>query len=342
MKGFWPTIRPGVGRRVSGVGSADAVGVRNQKPETRNQGPKFRIGRFWVAALLLCIATAASATETRPAVLEDVGIDQRLNEQVPLDLVFRDESGAPVRLGTYFGSKPVILSLAYYECPMLCTLVLNGLASALKVLSFDAGKEFEVVTVSFNPADTPALAAAKKQTYLKAYGRPGAAAGWHFLTGDAAAIEQLTRAVGFRYKYVPEQQQFAHAAGIMVLTPQGKLARYFYGVEFSPRDLRLGLIEAAQNKIGTAVDQLLLFCFHYDPATGKYGAIAMGSVRAAGVLTVLALATFLTVMLRRDRARRRTSPFEKGGERGISSPAPPQIPPGPPLSKGGIHKSGTH
>ena len=159
---------------------------------------------------------------------------------------------------------------------MLCTLVLNGLASALKVLSFDAGKEFEVVTVSFNPADTPALAAAKKQTYLKEYGRAGAAAGWHFLTGDAAAIEQLTRAVGFRYKYVPEQQQFAHAAGIMVLTPQGKLARYFYGVEFSPRDLRLGLIEAAQNKIGSAVDQLLLFCFHYDPATGKYGAIAMG------------------------------------------------------------------
>ena len=253
-----------------------------------------------IAALLLCIAVPAHAADTRPAVLNDVGIDQRLNEQIPLDLVFRDESGAPVQLGRYFGGKPVILSLAYYECPMLCTLVLNGLASALKVLSFDAGKEFEIVTVSFNPADTPALAAAKKQTYLKEYGRAGAAAGWHFLTGDAAAIERLTRAVGFRYTYLPEQQQFAHAAGIMVLTPQGKLARYFYGVEFSPRDLRLGLVEAAQNHIGSAVDQLLLFCFHYDPATGKYGAIAMNAVRAGGVLTVVALATFLILMLRRD------------------------------------------
>jgi protein SCO1 len=261
----------------------------------------------WLAALMLCVAVAAEAADTRPAVLNDVGIDQRLNEQVPLDLVFRDESGAPVRLGSYFGSKPVILSLAYYECPMLCTLVLNGLASALKVLSFDAGKEFEVVTVSFNPDEKPELAAAKKQTYLKAYGRAGAAAGWHFLTGDPDAIAQLTRAVGFRYKFIPEQQQFAHAAGIMVLTPQGKLARYFYGVEFSPRDLRLGLVEAAQNKIGSPVDQLLLFCFHYDATTGKYSATAMGAVRVAGVLTVLALATFLTVTLRREHARRQTS-----------------------------------
>jgi len=260
--------------------------------------------RSAVAAFLLLAAVGARAAETRPAVLDDVGIDQRLNEQVPLDLTFRDETGAPVRLGSYFGGKPVILSLAYYECPMLCTLVLNGLASALKVLTFDAGKEFEVVTVSFNPRDTPALAAEKKQTYLKEYGRPGAAAGWHFLTGDATAIERLTRAVGFRYQAVEDQQQFAHAAGIMVLTPEGKLARYFYGVEFSPRDLRLGLVEASQNKIGSPVDQLLLYCFHYDPATGKYGALALGSVRLGGVLTVLALATFLTVMLRRDHARR--------------------------------------
>jgi len=269
-----------------------------------------------LAALIMGVAIATSAADTRPAVLENVGIDQRLNEQVPLDLIFQDESGARVPLATYFGSKPVILSLAYYECPMLCTLVLNGLASALKVLSFDAGKEFEVVTVSFNPADTPALATAKKQTYLKEYGRAGAAAGWHFLTGDAASIERLTRAVGFRYTYVPEQKQFAHAAGIMVLTPQGKLARYFYGVEFSPRDLRFGLIEAAQDKIGSAVDQLLLFCFHYDPATGKYGAIAMGSVRVGGALTVFALVTFLVVMLRREHT---PAPVEGGGPGGISS-----------------------
>ncbi len=261
-----------------------------------------------IPLLILAFTSAARADDTRPPMLRDVGIEQRLNTQLPFDLVFRDETGQSVRLGQYFGSKPVILALAYYECPMLCTLVLNGLASALKVLSFDIGDQFEVVTVSFNPDDTPALAAAKKQTYLKAYGRTGAvgaraAAGWHFLTGDAAAIEQLTAAVGFRYRYVPEQKQYAHAAGIMVLTPQGRLARYFYGVEFAPRDVRLGLVEAADNRIGSPVDQLLLFCFHYDPTTGKYGAIAMNSVRAGGALTVLALATFLIVMWRRDATR---------------------------------------
>jgi protein SCO1 len=254
----------------------------------------------------------AYADTTRPPALRDVGIDQRLDAQVPLDLVFRDESGEPVELGRYFGSKPVILSLAYYECPMLCTLVLNGMASALKVLSFDIGNQFEVVTVSFNPRDTPALAAAKKQTYLKEYGRPDAARGWHFLTGDAAAIERLTAAVGFHYTALPEQNQFAHAAGIMVLTPRGKIARYFYGVEFAPRDLRLGLIEAADNRIGSPVDQLLLFCFHYDPATGKYGALAINSVRAGGVLTVLALGTFLIVMWRRERAQQALHISESG------------------------------
>ena len=261
----------------------------------------------WLCGTLLCaflllLAQPARADETRPSILTDVGIDQRLNAHVPLDLVFRDETGQPVPLGTYFGQRPVILSLAYYECPMLCTLVLNGLASALKVLPFDAGNQFEVVTVSFNPNDTAALAAAKKQTYMKEYGRPAAAAGWHFLTGDAAAIEQLTRAVGFRYAYDSEHKQFAHAAGIMVLTPQGAIARYFYGVEFSPRDLRLGLVEAADGKIGSPVDQLLLFCFHYDPATGKYGAIAIDAVRLGGIATVLALVSFIIVMLRRDRS----------------------------------------
>jgi protein SCO1 len=255
------------------------------------------------AALALAVFATASADTTRPPALRDVGIDQRLDAQVPLDLVFRDESGQPVALRQYFGNKPVILSLAYYECPMLCTLVLNGLASALKVLSFDVGNQFEVITVSFDPHDTPALAAAKKETILKEYGRPDAARGWHFLTGDAAAIAQLTTAVGFHYTALPEQHQFAHAAGIMVLTPRGKIARYFYGVEFAPRDLRLGLIEAAENRIGSPVDQLLLFCFHYDPATGKYGALAINSVRAGGALTVLALGTFLLVQWRREHRR---------------------------------------
>jgi protein SCO1/2 len=210
-----------------------------------------------------------------------------------------------VQLGQYFGSKPVILALVYYECPMLCTLTLNGLAGALKALSFDVGNEFEIVTVSFNPSETPALAAAKKQAYLARYGRPGAERGWHFLTGDEASIQQLTRAVGFRYTYVPEQKQYAHAAGITVLTPRGRIARYFFGVEFAPRDLRLGLIEASNNQIGTPVDQLLLYCFHYDPVTGTYGAVALNVVRLGGVITVLALVTFVTVMLRRERARRR-------------------------------------
>lgn len=259
--------------------------------------------RIACVALLIALATAALADDARPPILRGVGIDQHLNEQVPLDLMFRDETGATVQLGQYFGSKPVILSLAYYECPMLCTLVLNGLASALKVLSFDVGGQFTVLTVSFNPHDTPERAAAKKETTLKEYGRSGGAEGWHFLTGDAASIERLTRAVGFRYADDPAQKQYAHAAGIMVLTPHGKIARYFYGVEFAPRDLRLGLIEAADNRIGSPVDQLLLFCFHYDPATGKYGAVAMNTVRAGGALTVLALATFLVVMWRRDARR---------------------------------------
>ena len=254
--------------------------------------------------LSLFCAPAVRADDARPTLLRDVGIDQRLDAQLPLDLVFQDESGRSVPLGTYFGSKPVILSFAYYECPMLCTLVLNGMGSALKVLSFDVGKQFEVVTVSFNPDDTPARAAAKKETTLKAYGRAGGAAGWHFLTGNAAAIARLTEAVGFHYQYDAEHKQFAHAAGIMIATPQGRLARYFYGVEFAPRDLRLGLVEAAGNRIGSRVDQLLLFCFHYDPATGKYGAIAMNSVRVGGALTVLALAAFLIVMWRRDARQR--------------------------------------
>jgi protein SCO1/2 len=238
--------------------------------------------------------------DTRPPALREVAIDQRLDAQVPLDLAFRDESGTPVSLGRYFGRRPVILTLVYYQCPMLCTLVLNGLVRALRVLAFDPGREFEIVTVSFNPRETPELAATKKATYLGEYDRPGAAAGWHFLTGDADAIERLARAVGFHYTYVPEEQQFAHAAAIMVLTQDGRVARYFFGLEYSPRDLRFGLIDAADRKIGTAVDHLLLYCYRYDPATGKYGAIAMNLVRAGGLVTVLALAGFVFVMRRRE------------------------------------------
>ncbi|GIW44196.1 MAG: electron transporter SenC [Candidatus Binatia bacterium] len=245
-------------------------------------------------------SSTGESTGTTP-VLERVDFEQRLGTPVPLDAVFRDETGQPVRLGDYFQSKPVILTLSYYECPMLCTLVLNGLTSALRALRFDLGKEFVAVNVSFNPRESHELAAAKKATYLKEYRRPGAEAGWHFLTGDEDAIRRLTEAVGFRYAWDERNQQYAHATGLVVLTPTGRIARYFYGVEFSPRDLRFALIEAAEGKIGSPVDKLLLYCFHYDPATGRYSALALNSVRVGGALTLVALVTFIVVMLRRER-----------------------------------------
>ena len=235
-----------------------------------------------------------------PKALKSVGIDQRLNEQVPLDAVFKDEQGREVRLGQFFNGKPVVLSLVYYTCPMLCNQVLNGMLGSFRQVSFNMGEQYDVVTVSFDPRETPDLAAAKKSTYIKAYNRPGAEASWHFLTGDEANIKRLTEAVGFRYVWDEQTKQFAHASGIMVLTPEGKLARYFYGIEYPPRDLRLGLVEASQNKIGTPVDALMLYCYHYDPATGKYGAIVMNIVRLAGGATVFLIAGLLLVLRKRS------------------------------------------
>jgi protein SCO1/2 len=237
----------------------------------------------------------------KPAIVREVGVDQRLNERVPLDLAFADENGREVRLGDYFGRRPVVLALVYYECPMLCTQVLNGLVSALRVLAFDAGREFDVVAVSFDPGEGPDLARAKRQAYLERYGRPGTAEGWHFLTGTPASIERLTRAVGFRYAYDKPRDQFAHGAAITVLTPSGVISRYFYGIEYAPRDLRLGLIEASANRIGSLADQVLLLCYHYDPMTGRYGFIALTLVRIGAVLTVAALATFYWFERRRTR-----------------------------------------
>ncbi len=247
------------------------------------------------------------AQSAAPDPFRDVSLDQRLNEQVPLDLTFRDETGKTVQLREYFGEKPVILALVYYDCPMLCTLVLNGLLRSLRTLSFTAGNEFNVVIVSFNPKDTPALAAAKRETYLQSYARPRAETGWHFLTGEEEAIRQLTGAVGFRYIYDSQSGQYAHASGIMLLTPPGKIARYFYGIEYAPRDLRLGLVEASANTIGSPVDQVLLLCYHYDPQTGKYGFIVMGALRLAGVATVLSVGIFMVIMFRRDRRQKVTS-----------------------------------
>lgn len=245
---------------------------------------------------------ASQPPSTRlPQLLTEIGLDQKLNAQVPLDLPFVDEAGRPVTLGDYFGKRPVVLTLVYYECPMLCTQVLNGLSSSIGVLQFDVGREFDIVTVSFDPQETPDLASAKKASYVERYARPGAAGGWHFLTGSQKSIEALTKAVGFRYAYNGSTDQYAHVSGIMILTPDGKLSRYFYGIEYGPRDLRLALIEAADRKIGTPVDQLLLYCFHYDPKSAKYSVAVVRLMRSAGVVTLVAIVAGIVVLRRRER-----------------------------------------
>jgi protein SCO1/2 len=259
-----------------------------------------------------------------PAPLREIGFDQNIDQQLPLDATFRNEAGATVHLGDYFGKRPVVMVFAYYDCPMLCTMVINGLSSALGVLSLNAGKDFEIVTVSFNPRDTPASATAKKAAYLERYRRPGAAEGWHFLTGDRPQIDRLTKAAGFRYVWDEETRQYAHPSGVIVATPEGRLAKYLFGIEYGPRDLRLAIVEASQGKVGTAADALLLYCFHYDPMTGRYGLAIMRTVRVAGAATVLALGTFIVVMVRREKARGSTgSPRASSTARpGLARPEP--------------------
>ena len=236
-----------------------------------------------------------------PPALREIGFDQHLDEQLPLDTPLRDEEGRGVRLGDYFGARPVVLVFAYYDCPMLCTLAINGLSSALNVLSLNPGVDFEIVTISIDPRDTPAAAAAKKTFYLDRYKRNGAATGWHFLTADQPSIDRLTKAAGFRYAWDQETKQFAHPTGIIVLMPDGRMARYLFGIEYGPRDLRLAIVEASAGKVGSPVDALLLYCYHYDPMTGRYGLAIMRAMRIAGVTTVLALGGFIFVMLRRER-----------------------------------------
>ena len=235
-----------------------------------------------------------------PTALSKVSFEQRLNEQLPLDVEFKDENGRTVKLGDYYGRKPVVLAFVYYECPMLCTQVLNGLESSLRVLNETVGKEFDVITVSFDPKETPVLAAGKKKAYLERYKRPEAEQGWHFLTGDQASIDTLTKAAGFNYSWDEATHQFAHASGIIVTTPAGKVARYFFGIEYSPRDVKFALIESSNEKIGTLADKLLLYCYHYDPTTGNYGFVAMRAVRIGGAVTMLALIGFVFVSLRRE------------------------------------------
>lgn len=249
-----------------------------------------------------------------PGELSGVGFDQRLGAALPLDARFRDEEGREVTLGTYFGQRPVLLVPAYFTCPMLCTLVIDGVADAVRDLPFAAGQDYEVVVFSFDPADTPAAAKEKKEGAVGRSGRSGVAGGLHFLTGDEADIRRLTAAIGFRYQRAPEsgpgKSQFAHVAGVVVATPEGKVSRYFLGINYPSRDVRLALVEAADGKTGSLVDQVLLFCFHYDPATGRYSALTMNAVRAAGLVTVAVLALGVTLMLRRERHRSEDPPAD--------------------------------
>jgi protein SCO1 len=274
--------------------------------------------RWIMLATLVVLASTASATAqqgtpgaqslgrpevkgTEVGLLRKVSFGQNLDAQLPLDTMFRDESGKAVPLGDYFGKKPVVLLFVYYECPMLCTLELNGLIRNLRVLSMTAGKEFDIVTISIDPTETPALASAKKKGYVARYGRPGAEQGWHFLTGDEPAIKRLTDTVGFHYVYDPQSKQYAHPAGLVVATPQGRLARYIYGVDFPANNLRWSLIDASNGKIGTPVDKVLLMCFHYDPSTGRYNFVVMGAVRLLGVATLAALVVFVSLSHIRER-----------------------------------------
>jgi protein SCO1/2 len=272
------------------------------------------IARLWLAAAVVAAAVLVSASTSaaqfgdpmnptqnlgvRPELLKDVGIDQKLNDTIPLNLTFRDEHGNTVELAQYFGSKPVILSLVYYSCPMLCTQVLNGLDRSLKSIPMGIGADFNVVTVSIDPTERPVLAEAKQELYTGMYGRPGAAEGWHFLTGEEPQIKRLADAVGFRYAYDADSKQYAHATAIIVLTPEGKISRYFYGITYPERDLRLGLVDASEGRIGSPVDAVLLFCYHYDPHTGKYGLLISRVIQLAGGLTVLFGGIALVILFR--------------------------------------------
>lgn len=263
------------------------------------------LAAMFVALLLFGRPVAAQIPDpmqnigVRPELLKDVSIDQRLNDQVPLNLQFHDEHGHPVSLAQFFTpGKPVVLSLVYFSCPMLCTEELNGLDRSLKLIPMSIGKDFQVVTVSIDPTDEPILAEAKRDLYTGMYGRPGAAEGWHFLTGENSQIKSLADSVGYHYAYDPDSKQFAHAALIVVLTGDGKISRYFYGVTYPSRDLRFGLEEASAGKIGSSVDQLLLFCYHYDPHTGKYGLMISRAIQIGGAVTLLALGALVFFLSR--------------------------------------------
>ncbi len=263
--------------------------------------------------LLALAALAGAATcvlaqrgEPLPTELEGVGITEHLDAQVPLDIAFDDETGKQVTLGSYFvKDRPVILTLNYFTCPMLCTLILNGMTDAMKEIPWSPGRQFEIVTVSFDPTETPTLARLKKKSYLEAYGRPDAGVGWHFLTGEEESIRALTDAVGFKYRWDDTEKQFAHAAAIFILTPDGHISRYLYGVQFEPKDLRMALLEASSGKIGSPMDQVLMYCYHYDASSGRYSIAAQQIMKIGGILTVLVLGGWLIGFWLREKSHGR-------------------------------------
>jgi len=257
---------------------------------------------FAVALCSLALLSGASAQNPQAELTARAGLDRKLDAQVPPDLTFRDEHGRGVRLGNYFGFKPSVLVLAYYNCPNLCTLVLNALLQSAQNLKFDAGQEYQILIVSIEPHESPALAAAKKQIYVQRYGRPGTEDGWHFLTGDSASIGRLAESIGYRFVYDPQTRQFAHPSVVTVLTPIGKVSRYFAGVEYPAKEVRLALIEASNSRIGSLTDQLFLLCFHYNPTTGRYGLVVRRVIQVGGISTVLALGSLIILMLRRERS----------------------------------------
>ena len=271
-----------------------------------------KLASVMLGALLFATPPAIATAQDEqpgdlPGPLREVGFEQRLGEQVPLDAIFRNEAGEEVRLGDYFTDRPVVLALVYFECPMLCNMILTGMISSLDILTFTPGEEYEVVVVSFDPREDHYLATAKKRESMAQYDRPGTEGGFHFLTGEQGSIDALTQAVGFTYVFDEAEDEFAHASGLTVLTSEGKISRYLFGIEYAPKDLRLALIESAQLKIGSAVDQLLLFCYDYDPTTGKYGAATLRLVQAGGAVTVLALLVFIVLSRRRDQQLVRAS-----------------------------------
>lgn len=254
-----------------------------------------------VPCIFLMGALVLSAQYPRPAITKGVSIQQKLNSSLPLDLVFHDESGQAVPLRAYFGDKPVVLQFVYFKCPSLCPLSLHESVTSLRRVPLQPGRDYDVVVVSFDPAETPALASQRKASYAKESGQAGFEAGWHFLTGSQGAISQLASAAGFQYRWDEQTRQFVHAGGIMVATPEGKLSRYFYGIQYSPADLRMALVDASQHKIGSPVDYVLLFCFHYDAAQGRYTLAIINVLKVAGCLTVLLLGGLVFLLMRNDR-----------------------------------------